>query len=259
MPQLCIINLKTTKMSGLNGKVAIVTGSSKGIGAEIAKVLAKNGAKVIINYVNGKEDAENTVKQIGQNGFEAIGIKADISKAEDVKHLFDEAIAHFEKVDILVNNAGVMINSLIKDTTDDFFEKQLNINFKGVFNTLREASVKLADNGSIINISSTVTRTTFPTYGIYSATKSAVQQLSSVFAKEIGHKGINVNCVLPGPTGTALFLKGKSEETIHQLASSNAFKRLGTPSDIAKIVTFLATDEAKWINGQNIGANGGMT
>ncbi|QCX37353.1 SDR family oxidoreductase [Aureibaculum algae] len=245
-------------MSVLNKQVAIVTGSSKGIGAEIAKVLAKNGAKVVINYIGGKVAAEKIVKEIVQNGFEAISIQADISKSEDVKNLFDTAISHFGKVDILVNNAGIMMNSLIKDTTDEIFEKQFNVNVKGVFNTLREASTQLADNGSIINISSTVTRTNFPTYGIYSATKSAVQQISSVFAKEIGNRGINVNCVLPGPTGTELFLEGKSDETITQLSNSNAFKRLGTPSDIAKIVSFLATDEAKWINGQNIGVNGGM-
>ncbi|WP_299780630.1 SDR family oxidoreductase [uncultured Formosa sp.] len=245
-------------MSVLNGKVAIVTGSSKGIGAEIAKNLAKNGAKVVVNYVGGKVAAENVVKEIIQNGFEAISIQADISKPEHVRNLFDTAISHFGKVDILVNNAGIMMNSLIKDTTDAVFEKQFNVNVKGVFNTLREASTQLADNGSIINISSTVTRTNFPTYGIYSATKSAVQQISSVFAKEIGNRGINVNCVLPGPTGTELFLEGKSKEMITQLSNSNAFKRLGTPSDIAKIVAFLVTDEAKWINGQNIGANGGM-
>jgi len=245
-------------MSVLNEKVAIVTGSSKGIGAEIAKYLAYNGATIVVNYANNKINADNVVREITQNGSKAICIQADISKPENVKTLFKETISHFGKVDILVNNAGIMINSLIKDATIEDFEKQININLKGVFNTLKEASTQLADNGSIINISSTVTRTIFPTYGMYSATKSAVQQLSCVFAKEIGHRGINVNCVLPGPTGTDLFLKGKSEENITQLANSNAFKRLGRPLDIAKIVAFLVTDEAKWINGQNIGANGGM-
>ncbi|WP_250629669.1 SDR family oxidoreductase [Aureibaculum algae] len=117
---------------------------------------------------------------------------------------------------------------------------------------------KLAENGSIINFSSTVTRTIFPMYDIYSASKAAVEQMSKVFGKEIGFRGINVNRVLPGPTSTDLFLKGKSEELIAQIASTNAFKRLGTPEEIARIVTFLASDDAKWINGQSIGANGGM-
>ncbi|VXA91870.1 Uncharacterized oxidoreductase MexAM1_META1p0182 [Flavobacterium sp. 9AF] len=245
-------------MNNLNQKVAIITGASRGIGAEIAKTLAKKGAKVVINYAGSKEDATKVVNEIIQNGSEAISIQADISKKEDVARLFNETISRFGKVDILVNNAGIMLNSLIKDADDDLFEKQININVKGVFNTLREASTKLAGNGSIINLSSTVTRTIFPTYGIYSASKAAVQQLSRVFAKEIGNRGINVNCVLPGPTATDLFLKGKSEQLIAQLASTNAFKRLGTPEDIAKIVAFLASDEAKWISGQDIGANGAM-
>ncbi|NRR93360.1 SDR family oxidoreductase [Winogradskyella undariae] len=245
-------------MSNLKGKIAIVTGSSRGIGAEIAKTLGKNGAKIVINYTTNKDSAERVVNEIIQNGSEAISIQADVSLQKDVSRLFDETINHFGKIDILVNNAGVMLNSLIKDTTDDLFDKQININVKGVFNTFREASTKLADNGSIINLSSTVTRTIFPTYGIYSASKIAVEQMSKVFAKEIGNRGINVNCVLPGPTSTELFLKGKSEELILQLANNNAFKRLGTPSDIAKVVAFLASDEAKWISAQNIGANGAM-
>jgi 3-oxoacyl-[acyl-carrier protein] reductase len=245
-------------MSSLKGKIAIVTGSSRGIGAEIAKTLGKKGAKIIINYTVNKDSAERVVNEIIQNGSEAICIQADVSLQKDVSRLFDETINHFGKIDILVNNAGVMLNSLIKDTTDDLFDKQININVKGVFNTFREASTKLADNGSIINLSSTVTRTIFPTYGIYSASKIAVEQMSKVFAKEIGNRGINVNCVLPGPTSTELFLKGKSEELISQLANNNAFKRLGTPSDIAKVVAFLASDEAKWISAQNIGANGAM-
>ncbi|QXP55188.1 SDR family oxidoreductase [Cellulophaga sp. HaHa_2_95] len=245
-------------MSNLKGKIAIVTGSSRGIGAEIAKTLGKNGAKIVINYTTNKDSAERVVNEIIQNGSEAISIQADVSLQKDVSRLFDETINHFGKIDILVNNAGVMLNSLIKDTTDDLFDKQININVKGVFNTFREASTKLADNGSIINLSSTVTRTIFPTYGIYSASKIAVEQMSKVFAKEIGNRGIKVNCVLPGPTSTELFLKGKSEGLISQLANNNAFKRLGTPSDIAKVVAFLASDEAKWISAQNIGANGAM-
>ena len=245
-------------MTNLNGKVALITGASKGIGAQIATTLAKAGAKVIINFAGNQAAADKTVAQIQQAGGEAFAIKADVSKKAEVAALFDASIAHFGKVDILVNNAGVMLNSFIKDLTDEAFEKQVDINFKGVYYSLQQAATKLADKGSIINISSSVTRTIFPTYGVYSATKAAVEQMSRVFAKEVGAKGINVNCVLPGPTGTDLFLDGKSEEVINQLASANAFKRLGTPEDIAQVVLFLASDEAKWISGQSIGANGGM-
>tara|TARA_R110002049_G_scaffold277331_1_gene455795 strand:- start:264 stop:1004 length:741 start_codon:yes stop_codon:yes gene_type:complete len=245
-------------MSNLNQKVAIITGSSRGIGVEIAQQFAKTGVKVVVNYSESKDSADHIVNTILEEGGEAIAIQANVSKTEDVSRLFDDAMAHFGRIDILVNNAGLMLNSLIEDTAEDVFEKQMNVNVKGVFNTLREASTKLADNGSVIIFLSTVTRTIFPTYGIYSATKAAVEQMSKVFAKEIGRRGINVNCVLPEPTSTSLFLKGKSEKLIDQIASANAFNRLGTPDDIAKIVAFLASDDAKWISAQSIGANGGM-
>ncbi|WP_288435602.1 SDR family oxidoreductase [uncultured Chryseobacterium sp.] len=245
-------------MKNLAEKVAVVTGSSKGIGAAIALRLAQEGARVVVNYSGNKAAADETVSGITSSGGEAIAIKADVSRKEEVIRLFTESIEHFGKVDIWVNNAGVMINALIKDLSEEQLEKQLDINFKGVFYSLQQAAAQLSDNGSIINLSSTVTRTAFPTYGVYAATKAAVEQMSRIFAKEIGSRGINVNCVLPGPTGTDLFLNGKSEEQIKQLASSNAFGRLGTPEDIAEVVAFLASDQAKWISGQSIGANGGM-
>jgi len=138
------------------------------------------------------------------------------------------------------------------------FDKILNVNIKGVFNTLRQASTRLADNGSIINLSSTVTRTIFPGYGPYCATKGAVEQLTRIFAKEIGSRGINVNAVSPGPTETDLFLEGKSQQEIDRLAASNAFNRLGQPEDIGRVIVYLASDASKWISGQNIGANGDM-
>ena len=245
-------------MKNLVDKVAVITGSSKGIGAAIAQQFAEAGAKVIVNYSGNEEAANAIVSGIRHNGGEAIAIKADVSKKNDIARLFDESIAHFGRIDIWVNNAGIMQNALIKELNEEQFNRQLDINFKGVFYSLQEAASKLEDNGSIINLSSTVTRTVFPTYGVYSATKAAVEQMSRVFAKEIGARGINVNCVLPGPTGTDLFLAGKSEEQIAQLAATNAFKRLGKPEDIAKVVVFLASEEAKWISGQSIGANGGM-
>jgi len=245
-------------MSDLKGKVALITGSSKGIGAEIAKTLAKNEVKVVVNYTGSKEDAENFVKKIIQNGGEAISIQADVSKKEDVTRLFDETITHFGKVDILVNNAGIMINALIKDTTDEDFERQFSTNVKGVFNTLREAATKLAENGSIINVSTSVNRLMLPTYGTYAATKSAVEQLTRVFSKEIGSRGINVNSVSPGPTNTELFMKGKPQQVIEGLSKLSPFNRIAEPNDIAEVVAFLASDEARWINAQNIGINGGM-
>lgn len=248
-------------MGILNDKVVLVTGASRGIGAEIARQLATAGAKVIINYAGSKDAAELVVDSIKNNGGDAIALQADVSKTDAVKHLFDEAIKHYGKIDVLVNNAGIMITKLIKDTTDEDFNLQFDINVRGTFNTLREAATKLADHGSIINFSSTTTRLLMPSYGTYVATKGAVEQLTRVFAKEIGTRGINVNAILPGPTNTELFTNGKAQEVIDRLAALNAFNRLGRlgePADIAKIVIFLASDEAKWISGQTIGANGAM-
>lgn len=245
-------------MKTLSEKVILVTGASKGIGAAVAHQLANAGAKVIINYASGKEAADETVNLIKQNGGDAIAIQADVSKSAEVAAMFDAAIAHYGKIDVLVNNAGIMITKLLKDTTDDDFTRQFDINVRGTFNTMREAATKLADKGSIINFSTSVNRIMLPTYSTYVATKAAVEQLTRVFSKEVGARGINVNSVSPGPTNTELFTKGKPQEVIDRLASLSAFNRIGEPEDIARVVVFLAGDDAKWISAQNIGVNGGM-
>ena len=245
-------------MSTLNEKVILVTGASRGIGAAIARELAKAGARVVVNYAGSKQAAEQLVSEIRAAGGNALALQADVSKADQVKNLFDAAIAYYGRIDVLVNNAGIMINKLIKDTTDDDFSRSFDINVKGTFNTLREAATRLADNGSVINFSTSVLRIMLPTYGTYVATKAAVEQLTRVFAKEVGSRGINVNSVSPGPTNTELFMNGKSQEVVGRLASLSAFNRIGEPEDIAKVIVFLASDEAKWISAQNIGINGGM-
>jgi 3-oxoacyl-[acyl-carrier protein] reductase len=245
-------------MNTLKNKIAIVTGASKGIGASVAKTLAGAGATVVVNYAGSKDAAGQVVNDITSGGGTALAIQGDVSKPEDVKNLFTQTIARFGRVDILVNNAGVMITKLIAETTDEEFDKQFNTNVKGVFNALREAATHLADNGSILNFSTSVNRIMLPGYATYVATKAAVEQLTRVFAKEVGKRGINVNSISPGPTNTELFTNGKSDETISRLASLSAFNRIGDPQDIANIVLFLVSDEAKWISAQNIGANGAM-
>jgi len=256
---LCYIkNKEINIMKTLTEKVILVTGASRGIGAAIARKLAAQGAKIIVNYVGSQEEAQTTVNSILNSGGEAIALQADVSKSADVVRLFDAAIAHFGRIDVLVNNAGIMITKLLKDTTDEDFTRQFDINVRGTFNTMREAAAKLADNGSIINFSSTTTRVMMPTYSTYVASKAAVEQLTRVFAKEVGARGINVNSVSPGPTNTALFTTGKPQEVIDRLASLSAFNRIGEPEDIARTVAFLAGDDAKWISAQNIGINGGM-
>ncbi|MGL4631584.1 MAG: SDR family oxidoreductase [Leadbetterella sp.] len=245
-------------MTELKGKIIIVTGSSKGIGATIAKSLASQGATLIVNYSGGKVDAENVVNEIIANGGNAIAIQADVSKTEDVQRLFDTTIKTFGKVDVLINNAGIAIYKLLKDTTDEDFNRIFDINVKGVFNTMREASTKLSDKGRIINFSSSVTRLMLPSYGTYSATKAAVEQMTKVFAKEIGSRGITVNSVSPGPVNTELFTQGKTEETINRLASMSAFNRIGEPTDVTNVISFLVSENSQWITAQNIGVNGGF-
>lgn len=245
-------------MNTLKNKIAIVTGASKGIGATVARTLAGAGASVVVNYAGSKDAAERVVSDITAGGGTAVAIQGDVSKPGDVKSLFAQTISHFGRVDILVNNAGVMITKQIAETTDEEFDKQFNTNVKGVFNTLREAATYLADNGSVLNFSTSVNRIMLPGYATYVATKAAVEQLTRVFAKEVGKRGINVNSISPGPTNTELFTNGKSEETISRLASLSAFNRIADPQDIANVVLFLVSDEAKWISAQNIGANGAM-
>jgi 3-oxoacyl-[acyl-carrier protein] reductase len=245
-------------MNSLAQKVILVTGASRGIGAAVAQHLAAAGAKVIVNYAGRRADAEATVQSILEKGGEAFAVRADVSKPDEVKVLFDTSIERFGRIDVLINNAGILIYKLIRDTTDEEFTRQFEINVRGTFNTLREAATRLADNGTIINFSSSTTRMMLPTYGTYVATKGAVEQLTRVFAKEVGARGINVNAVLPGPTNTELFLVGKTQETLDRLAALNAFNRIGEPEDIARIIVFLAGDDAKWISGQTIGLNGAM-
>jgi 3-oxoacyl-[acyl-carrier protein] reductase len=245
-------------MKTLENKVAIVTGSSRGIGAQIAKALSSAGARVVVNYSGNEKAAGQVVAIIKSAGGEAIAVHADVSNAAEVKTLFDAAIAQFGKVDILINNAGIAVYKRIQETTDEEFDRLMAINLKGVFVTLREAATRLESGGRIVNLSSSVTRLMLPTYGPYSASKAAVEQLTRVFAKEVGARGITVNSVSPGPTNTELFTVGKSEEAIQRLASMAALGRIGKPEDIARVVLFLVSEEAAWVSAQNIGANGGF-
>ncbi|SET55330.1 3-oxoacyl-[acyl-carrier protein] reductase [Nitrosomonas marina] len=245
-------------MSTLHEKVAIITGSSRGIGAETALTLARAGARVVINYLQNRQAADDVCLTITQEGGKCIAVQADVSKSADVKRLFATTIEHFGKIDILVNSAGILIFKQIAEFTDEEFDRILDINLKSIFYTLREASQCLADNGRIINISSTVTRLMLPKYGAYAASKGAVEQLSRILAREVGDRGITVNTVSPGPVFTDMFRAGKTEEDFQRMAAMSSLGRIGEVDDIAQIVLFLASDAARWVTGQDIGANGGM-
>ena len=246
-----------TKTAG--SKVAIVTGSSRGIGAVIARRLAADGHAVVVNYAGRASDAATVVAAINDAGGTAFAIQADIANPADVARLFAGAEARFGGIDILVNNAGVMQSGLVPlaQTDDALFERLVSINLKGTFHTLRTAAARLRSGGRIINFSSSVIGLALPGYSVYAATKAAVETLTHIFAKELRGRNITVNAVAPGPTATDLFLDGKTPEQIAQLSRVAPLERLGQPTDIAGLVSFLAGPDGAWINGQTIRSNGG--
>jgi 3-oxoacyl-[acyl-carrier protein] reductase len=239
-------------------KVAIVTGASRGIGAEIARRLAADGFATVVNYASSASEAQALVEQIIADGGQAMAIKADVASADDVRSLFEATEQQLGKVDVLVNNAGIMKTMPIVDTSDELFEQTFAINTRGTFNTLREAGKRLNNGGRIINFSSSALALNIPGYAIYNATKAAVESFTHVFAKELRGRDITVNAVAPGPVATELFLNGKTDEQIKNFANMPPLQRLGQPEDIAQIVSFLAGPESGWINGQILRANGGL-
>ena len=241
-------------------QVAIVTGASRGIGAAIAQRLAQDGYAVVVNYAGNVAEADKVVRGIVAGGGLAIAIQADVADPAAVNALFEQAIAQLGRVDVLVNNAGVMPSDLpqLADTDDQTFDRLFSVNVKGSFNTMRAAATRLQHGGRIINFSTSVIGLALPGYAVYAATKGAIEVMTNILAKELRGKGISVNAVAPGPTATALFLNGKSPETIERMAKMAPLERLGQPDDIAAAVSFLAGADGGWINGQTLRANGGL-
>jgi 3-oxoacyl-[acyl-carrier protein] reductase len=245
-------------MTDKTSKVAIVTGASRGIGAAVAERLATEGFTIVINYAGDTKSAETLARRIEGKGGRALAVKADVSDPKAVRSLFDSAEAAFGGIDVLVNNAGIMKLAKIADSDDALFDQQIAVNLKGSFNAMREAARRLRDGGRIVNFSTSVVGTKLETYGIYAATKSAIETMTAILSKEMRGRGITVNAVAPGPTATDLFLDGKSPELIDRLAKMNPMERLGTAEDIASAVAFLVGPDGGWINGQVLRANGGM-
>jgi 3-oxoacyl-[acyl-carrier protein] reductase len=246
-----------TKMIGDRAKCVLVTGGSRGIGAEIAKRLARDGFVVAVNYATNAGQADAVVREIHAAGGDAFSVAGDVSDAAAVGTLFDLASARTGTLDVLVNNAGIMDVAPIAKMDDATFDRMVAINLKGTFNTLREAARRMADGGRIINASSSVTKLRQPGYGPYAATKAAVEVLTAILCRELRGRNITVNAVAPGPTATELFFRGKSEELVNNIRNNPPLQRLGEPADIASVVSFLAGPDGAWVNGQTIFANGG--
>jgi len=249
-------------MSELTGKVAIVTGASKGIGAAIAKRLAAAGASVVVNYASSREGADRVVAEIAGKAGKAIAVKADVSKAADVQRLFDATKKAFGSLDVLVNNAGVYGFAPLEEVTEDEFHREFNINVLGVLLASREAMKYFGPHGgSVINISSMASMSPTPTAVVYSATKGAVDTITRVLAKELGPKKIRVNAINPGGVETegvhSLGIIGSDFEK--DMVARTPLGRLGQPDDIASVAVFLASAASGWMTGETIAVGGGYS
>lgn len=245
-------------MKPLENKVAIVTGASGGIGGAIAERLGKDGATVIVNYAHSAGDAEAVVAKIKQAEGNAVAMQADMTQVDAIHRLFQAVDDRFGPLDILVNNAGVAIRGKIAEVTEADYEKIFSVNVKGVLFGLQAATQHMRDGGRIVTVSSSVTVYPTPGLAVYAASKAAERMFTEVLAQEIGDRGITVNSIMPGPTIPGMF-DNASEETRKHAASLSPFNRIGTPQDVADVVAFLVSEEARWITGQHILANGGAT
>jgi len=248
-------------MGKLTDKVAVVTGASKGIGAGIAKALADEGASVVVNYATSRRDADMVVADIASKGGKAVAIQGDVSKSDDVERLFADTSDAFGRVDILVNNAGIYRFAPIEAVTEDEFHQHFNINVLGVLLATKEAIKHFTpEGGSIINFSTTVARNPPPGTSLYIASKSAIEAMTRVFAKELGPRKIRVNAISPGEVETegtrSAGIVGSDFEK--QMLQQTPLGRVGQPDDIAPVAVFLASDDARWVTGEILAASGGL-
>ncbi len=244
----------------LAGKVAVVTGAARGIGAAIARRLAADGAKVVVNYSKSAGPAENVVADIVKAGGQAVAVRADVSKPEQIPALFDAAQKQFGRLDILVNNAAVMQRAFLPDVTAEQIDAHLGLNVRGYLLCAREAAARMTGGGCIVNITSAISRMAYPGSVVYSCTKGAIDVMTRVLAAELGPRGIRVNAVAPGSTKTDMnsAASGKTDEEARQEVQVTALRRQGEPEDIADAVAFLCTDDARWVTGAWLDVSGGI-
>ena len=247
-------------MSKLKGKVALVTGASKGIGAGIAKALAAEGAAVVVNYASSKAGADAVVEEITKAGGKAVAVKGDVAKAADAQAIADAAVKEFGRLDILVNNSGVYEFSPLEQITEEQYRKQFDVNVLGLLFTTQAAAKHMGQGGSIINIGSLVTRIVPPGSAVYSGTKGAVDAITGVLSRELGPRQIRVNALNPGMVETeGTHTAGFIGSDFHQQAiAQTPLGRIGQPQDIASIAVFLASDDSYWLTGEKLYAGGGV-
>ena len=245
-------------MSKLAGKVAVVTGASKGIGASIAKALAAEGAAVVVNYASSKAGADVVVGAIVGAGGKAIAARADVSKPDQAKGLIEAAIEAFGRLDVLVNNAGVYDSAPIEAVTEERYRRVFDVNVLGVVLATQAAVDHLGEGGSVINISSNVTSGLWPRLAIYAASKGAVDVITGVLAKELGPRKIRVNAINPGLVETDGSDAGLGSEFKEMIVAQTPLGRAGQPDDIAALAVFLASDDARWLTGEKLLATGGL-
>lgn len=247
-------------MSKLAGKVAVVTGASKGIGAGIAKALTAEGAAVVVNYVSSKAGADAVVQAITEAGGKAVAVQGDVSKADQAEGVIEAAVQNFGRLDVLVNNSGVYAFAPIEAVTEEDYRRMFDINVLGVLLTTKAASRHLGEGGSIINISSAVTSVLMPQSAVYTGTKGAVDAITGVLANELGPRKIRVNAISPGVVETegthAAGVAGSELED--SFIAQTPLSRVGQPDDIAAVAVFLASDDSRWLTGENLVASGGL-
>jgi 3-oxoacyl-[acyl-carrier protein] reductase len=242
----------------LQDQTAVVTGASRGIGRGIALRLAKDGARVVVHYKGNKDAADEVVREITDNGGQAFAISCDLADTTEVRRLFDQVEAQFKNIDILVNNAGWAEFRVLDEVDEDNFDAIFDLNVRGLFFATQAAAKIMNDGGRVVNISSGITRINSATGAVYAGSKAAVEAFTRCWSEDLGQRGITVNTVSPGMTETDLLLAVTPQENLENMAKLSPFGRLGQPRDIADVVAFLCSEDARWITANNILANGGV-
>lgn len=244
--------------NGLIGKVAIVTGASRGIGRATAERLARDGASVVVNYATSAEEADAVVKTIEANGGNAMALRADVARLDDIRRLFRETVSRRGRLDILIANAGYSCFKPMEEITEEDFDRTYALNAKGTYFCMQEALRHMGDGGRIVCISTIGTILNLPGGACYFGSKAAIEQFCRTLAKEVASRGITVNTVSPGFTETAMLLANMDSEARRELIEMTPLCRLGRPEDIAEVIAFLVSEPARWVTRQNIAADGGI-